>query len=649
MTDSSSDKYRSTDNAIADRSDRRVADVIVVGAGHAGCEAALASARCGARTVLITLSTELAACMPCNPSIGGIAKSHLVFELDALGGEMGRNADYTGIHFRTLNTRRGPAVQSNRVQCDKDCYSARMAKILEMQPCLEVVAGEVSGIWMERDALGGVLLCDGSTIIGENVVLTPGTALRGRIHIGSKSHPGGGNGEGAADGLAESLKNLGFRMARLKTGTPPRLRRGSINYDCMSEQPGDRPPPMFSWGARRANEPFHVEHSQENGLAPPLFHVEQSSVLRPWQPGIDQMSCYLTNTTGVTHDIIRANLDRSSLYGGHIDGTGVRYCPSVEDKIVKFPDKTSHHVFIEPEGRTSDLIYPNGISNSLPEEVQIDLVHSIPGLEKAEIVSPGFAIEYDFCDPTQLLHSLESKRVNGLFMAGQTNGTTGYEEAAAQGFVAGVNAARRSMGKAPITFSRTEAYIGVLIDDLVTKGTDEPYRMFTSRAERRLLLRQDNARYRMMSLAGEIGVVDPDYLAETRLFDSMAEEEIVRLRAERDGNRTLEQALRRPGVSYTDLTGSRDDLHPELVRQIEIRVKYDGYIQREELEVAKAKRLEGMNIPASIDYTAIPALRLEAREKLERVRPVNIGQASRIPGISPADVGILSVWITRLT
>lgn len=623
-------------------------EVAVVGAGHAGCEAALAAARCGARTALITLNRRLAACMPCNPSVGGIAKSHLVYELDALGGEMGRNADYTGIHFRTLNTRRGPAVQSTRVQCDKERYSARMAEILRSQINLTVLEAEVAEIGVDCEKVQNVRLGDSRTIAADCLILTPGTALRGRIHIGCESYPGGGNGARSADRLAACLAEVGFRMGRLKTGTPPRLRQDTIDFSAMTPQPGDSPPPLFSWKARREREMFHVEQPSFERSSAHLFHVEQCRTLEHWTPGHHQVTCYVTHTTEATHDLIRANLQRSSLYGGYIKGTGVRYCPSVEDKIVKFPDKSSHHVFIEPEGLLSELVYPNGISNSLPADVQNDLVHSIPGLEAALLVRHGFAIEYDFCDPTQLRHSLETKLIDGLFLAGQINGTTGYEEAAAQGFVAGVNAARKVQGRAPIIFGRTESYIGVLIDDLVTKGTDEPYRMFTSRAERRLLLRQDNTRYRMVNKAAEIGIVDSGHVDETRRFESLIVDEIARLAQVRDGGNTLERVLRRPEVRYRQLPTARSDLHPDVVQQIEIRVKYDGYIQREMQEAARAGKLQSTRIPPSVNYASISALRLEAREKLARIQPVSLGQAARIPGITPADISILAVRVKAL-
>jgi len=523
-----------------------------------------------------------------------------------------------------------------------------MACVLSKESSLSVIEGKVLQLIVQSGIVRGVKLSDNTELRSKSVILAAGTALRGTIHVGMKVTGGAGNGDEPINELSEQLFSLGFAGGRLKTGTPPRLRASSVDYSKMLPQYGDNPPPFMSWQARTEYKLFHVEHPRKDSTKKRMFHVEHDvSLLTPWPLNSEQMPCYITHTTPKTSTIVRNNLAQSALYGGMIKGTGVRYCPSLEDKIVKFPDKTYHHVFIEPEGRNSDTVYPNGISNSLPEEIQDAIVRSIPGLESAEIIRFGFAIEYDFFDPTQLFPTLESKHVENLYFAGQVNGTTGYEEAAAQGFMAGVNASRKVLGKSQIVISREDGYIGVLIDDLTTKGTDEPYRMFTSRAERRLLFRQDNARYRMLPYAKEIGIVSPEFIRETEQFSIKLDAELKRLAESKHHGVPLLQMLRRPEVRYWDLPSRNSTLPEEVICEIETLSKYDGYIKREIQESDRVRRLENMPIPTDFDYWKVKHLSYEAKEKLSRVRPLNIGQASRIPGITPADINIIIILILQ--
>lgn len=624
-------------------------EIAVVGSGHAGCEAALSCARLGVRTALITTSSDVIARMSCNPSIGGMAKSHIVVDIDNLGGEIARNTDYTGIQFRTLNTRKGPSVQATRAQCDKAAFSARMKDVVLGQPGLTLVCELVSELIVTGSAVTGVKCQSGRSIRANAVIIACGTFLNGRIFIGKTCFPGGRAGEPAAESVSDSIKRLGIEHGRLKTGTPPRIHSSSVDFSVMKEQPGEYPPPFFSRDAMNDWNLFHVEHESNSGRSGQgLFHVEQkTTAIRPWPPGSDQLSCYITHTTSKTRSIISDHINESSLYGGLISGTGVRYCPSIEDKIVKFPDHETHHVFIEPEGRNSTEIYPNGTSNSLPERIQIEMIRSIPGLEKAVFTRPGYAIEYDFFQPTQLHATLESKHFESLYFAGQVNGTTGYEEAAGQGFIAGVNAALKIMGRQPFILDRKDSYIGVMIDDLITKGTDEPYRMFTSRAEHRLQLRQDNSAFRLCEQAADLGLVDAARIEETRKAIRLIEQEIIRLKTTFAEGTSLAQILRRPEMSYERLPGRVDGLTEELRRQVEIQVKYEGYIEREMRVIARSARNDSARIPENFDYDTIRPLRFEAREKLKKIRPDTLGQASRISGVNPSDISILEVFIKK--
>ena len=613
-------------------------DVIVVGAGHAGCEAALAAARMGCKTMMATINVDSIGAMSCNPAVGGLAKGHLVKEIDALGGEMAKNIDATAIQFRQLNTRKGPAVWSSRAQADRLLYRLRMKRVVENQDGLEIRQSVVDRLLLNDKCIAGVITSLGEEITARTVVIVTGTFLNGLIHIGLKNFPAGRLGDAPSLQLPEHLRELGFHMGRMKTGTTPRLDGTTIDYSDLEAQYSDEPPKLFSFSSSGP-------------------------------PKLPQRPCYITHTNEKTHEIIRAGLDRSPMFSGIIEGVGARYCPSIEDKVARFPDKTRHHIFLEPEGLDTVEVYPNGVPTSLPLDVQMGMLHSIKGLENVKVIRPGYAIEYDYVDPLELLPSLQTKKIAGLFLAGQINGTSGYEEAAAQGLIAGINAVQYCREQEPLILTRSEAYTGVLIDDLVTLGTKEPYRLFTSRAEYRLLLREDNADLRLRDIGHDLGLVDDDtYAAFCRKREALTKTmewlkktmlkptiEVNKALVDLESSPLREPAamvdlLRRPEVTVqwlTEIGGEGVGIPLDVAREVQLQVKYQGYIQRQQEQVDRFKKFENVRLPDDLDYTGFDGLSNEVIEKMTAIRPRSLGQASRISGVTPAAISILQIYLKK--